>query len=157
MRLAAEHRLALEQLYEPLRRFAGAVGPPEIEPDDLVQEALVGALRRRPLGEYDDLGAYLRRSIVSLSTDHRRRFGRRRRVMSRLGPAEHSSTPTYPSDVAELAALPSDQRAVLYLGDVEGYPAPEIARMLGISADAVRARASRARRRLRMEMQEEMG
>jgi DNA-directed RNA polymerase specialized sigma24 family protein len=41
---------------------------------------------------------------------------------------------------------------VLYLSEVEGYRFEEIARMIGCSPAAARKRASRARRRLRVEL-----
>src|SRR5687768_9466293 len=59
-------------LYPGLRRLAGACGPIDGEPEDLVQEAVSRALRRGPLTELDDAGAYLRRSIVNLASNQRR-------------------------------------------------------------------------------------
>ena len=51
-----------DALYPALRRFAAVVGGLEVDPDDLVQEAVARALRRGPLGELDNPGAYLRRA-----------------------------------------------------------------------------------------------
>ncbi|MGH8935473.1 MAG: RNA polymerase sigma factor [Acidimicrobiia bacterium] len=143
-------------LYGPLRRFAGAVGPVEVDPDDLVQEALVRALQVRPLSEFHDVGAYLRRTIVNLATSDRRRFRRRRRALARLiGSAPAEADPVYPSDVAELLRLRPRERAVLFLHDVEGYAFREVAEMLGMRDGAVRMMASRGRRRLRELLTEE--
>lgn len=139
----------------PLRRFAAAVGPAEIDPDDLVQEALVGALARRDLADYDDLGAYLRRSIVSIAANHRRSFDRRRRAITRLGGGlDDVGPPAYPSDVADLSVLSPRARAVLWLVDVEGRSYREVAELLGGTEEAHRARASRARAQLRAHMEE---
>ena len=44
----AESRIFAD-LYPSLRRFAAVVGSVDIDPDDLVQDALVRALRRGPL------------------------------------------------------------------------------------------------------------
>jgi RNA polymerase sigma-70 factor (ECF subfamily) len=155
MAIDARSRLELERLYVPLRRFAAAVGPSEIDPDDLVQEALVGALTRRGLDEYDDLGAYLRRSIVSISANHRRSFDRRRRAITRLGGGlDDGPPPAYPSDVADLAVLSPRARAVLWLVDVEGRSYREVAELLGGTEEAHRARASRARAQLRVHVEE---
>lgn len=55
----------------------------------------------------------------------------------------------------ELMELPARQRAVIYLYYVEGYQVKEIARMLGISAQAVRKRMQRGREQLRVCWKEE--
>ena len=56
------------ELYGPLRRFAAVVGPIEVDPDDLLQEAVARVLRRRRLTDLDQPGAYLRRTIVNLAS-----------------------------------------------------------------------------------------
>src|SRR5712691_13290497 len=66
---------ALRVEYEPLRRFAAVIGRWDVEPDDLVQEAFAKVLVRQP-AQIRDLGAYLRRTVVNLATDERRRYGR---------------------------------------------------------------------------------
>lgn len=147
-------RRDLAQLYGPLRRFAAVVGPPEVDPDDLVQEAFVQALRRGPLQDYDRVGAYLRRAIVNLASNQRRSLSRRRRALGRLARAE-GEAPHYPSDLAELTRLAPADRAVLYLAEVEGLPYEEIGEALACTTATARARAARARRRLRAALGEE--
>lgn len=151
-RLRPSERELLVRLYPTLRRFAAVVGPIEIDPDDLVQDAVVGALGRRRLDDYSDLGAYLRRSIVSLAANERRRFGRRRRALSRLAPPVNGQVASYPSDLPDLVALAPESRAVLYLAEVEGWSYLEIATLLGTTEDAARTRASRARAQLRQQL-----
>ena len=138
-------------LYPALHRFAGAVGPLEVDPDDLVQEAFVRVLRAGRLEGVENPGAYLRRTIVHLAANHRRGLGRRRRALSRLETAPDASA-VYPSDLADLLRLAPEDRAVLYLVHVEQQPYAEAAATLGCSEEAARARASRARRRLRAEV-----
>lgn len=136
-------------LYPQLRRFAAAVCAPEDEPDDYVQEAFVRALLRRELHDYDNLGAYLRRTIVNLASNRRRGLARGRAALARLRHSRPlSSEETYPSDLADLRRVDSLTRAVLYLVDVEGWRYAEVARVVGVSEEAARARASRARQRL---------
>ncbi len=65
--LDAEAEL-FKKLYPPLRRFAAVVTPVEVEPDDLLQEAVTRALRRGSLTELDNPGAYLRRAMVNLAS-----------------------------------------------------------------------------------------
>lgn len=142
------------RLYPGLRRFAAVVGSFDVEPDDLVQEALVQALRRHPLTEYVDLGAYLRRTIVNLASNRRRSLGRRRMALLRLRPSAEPE-PDYPSDLSDLLRLPAQTRALLYLVDVEGTPFADAAAAVGCSEAAARARASRAHRKLRHDMSEE--
>lgn len=141
-------------LYPALHRFAAAVRPPELAADDLVQEALVRTLAVRPLAECDDPGAYLRTVIVRLASNHRRSLGRRGRALARLDATE-ASPPEYPSDLDDLRRLPPEDRAVLYLVVVERRAYADAAQVLGTSEAAARARASRALRRLRVELTSE--
>jgi RNA polymerase sigma-70 factor (ECF subfamily) len=144
----------LAATYERVRRFAAVVGPPDVEPDDLVQEAFVRALNRG-LDGIDDLTAYLRRTVLNLSSTSRRSWVRRRAAMARLGPAVQSEEMYVPM-VSDLFRLPADLRAALWLVEVEGWSYAEVGRVLGCSEDAARTRASRARRRLRLELIQEM-
>lgn len=145
--LEKESRLFAE-LYDPLRRFAAVVGPIEVDPDDLVQEALAKVLRRHRLTELDHPGAYLRRTIVNLASNQRRRFAVGRRALARLGSGSEAAGDTYPSDLDDLLRLDPKERAVLYLAEVEGYRYAEIGVLLGCTEAAARKRAMRARRRL---------
>jgi DNA-directed RNA polymerase specialized sigma24 family protein len=143
------------QLYVPLRRFAAVVKPPEVDADDLVQEALVRALAIRRLCEYEDPAAYLRRTIVNLASNQWRWLGRRRRALGRLTPPSHEGA-AYPSDLEELLRLKPLDRAALCLAVVEGRSYSEVADVLGSSEVAVRAWVSRALRRLRVELEQEV-
>jgi RNA polymerase sigma factor (sigma-70 family) len=138
------------RLYPGLRRFAAVVAPREVDPDDLLQEATARALRRGPLVGLDNPEAYLRRTMVNLASNERRRLGRWRRARTRLTPAaEEVAAASYPSDVSDLLALPPPARAVLWLADVEGWTFEQIGELLGCRPEAARARASRARGVLR--------
>jgi RNA polymerase sigma factor (sigma-70 family) len=144
------------ELYPSLRRFAAAVRAPEEDPDDLVQEALTRALAIGPLSSRENPGAYLRTAIVRLASNQDRWLGRRRRAFTRAAATTDADRATYPSDLDDLRRLPPRDRAVLYLSLVEGYSYKEIAVMLGCSEQAARARASRAIRRLRVDLREEI-
>jgi RNA polymerase sigma-70 factor, ECF subfamily len=145
------------ELYPALRRLAAMVAPPEAEPDDLVQEAVSRALRKGPLTRLDNPGAYLRRAVVNLAANERRRLGRWRRARIRAvrPPSDDGQPAAYPSDLADLLRLPPETRAALWLVDVEGRSFDEVAELLGTTNEAVRARASRARRALRQTITEE--
>ncbi|HWL41538.1 MAG TPA: sigma-70 family RNA polymerase sigma factor [Ilumatobacter sp.] len=138
----------LLRLYPSLRRFAAVVAPPEVAPDDLVHDALVLMLRRGPISSVAEPGAYLRRSMLNLASNHRRRLGRARHAADRLRP-DVSAVDSYPSDLDHLGVLRPEARAVLYMQHVEGRTSESIAQVLGLSDAAVRQIATRARRELR--------
>lgn len=139
----------VRDLYQPLRRFAAVVGSADVEPDDLVQEALTRALVLRPLSELDDPLPYLRRVILNLASNARRSSGRRDRALSRLGAGCEPAVASYPSDLAMLNDLSPDTRTILYLAEVEGWKYAEIGELIGCSEETARARSARARRALR--------
>jgi RNA polymerase sigma-70 factor (ECF subfamily) len=143
-------RARLEAAYAGTRRFAAVVGPPDVEPDDLVQEAFVRALQRG-LDDVDDLGAYLRRIVLNLSTSARRSWTRRQAILRRVGPQD-SVVPFASPLLSELTRLSADDRALLWLVEIEGWTYAEVGPLLGCSEDAARTRAARVRKRLRVEL-----
>jgi DNA-directed RNA polymerase specialized sigma24 family protein len=140
---------AIATLYPDLRRFAASVASSDVDPEDLVQEALSKVLRICPLEELDDPAAYLRRAIRNLEHGHRRRSARLRERLPRLVTADRCEA-TYPSDLGVLRHLRPGERALLYLTAVEGRPYADLVEVLGGSEQALRARAWKARRRLRL-------
>lgn len=136
-------------LYPALRRFAAVTGPVDVEPDDLVQEAVARTLRRHRLVDLDDAGAYLRRTIVNIAANQRRSKARWRLAVARLDRTDDTTRDQYASDLDDLLALAPDDRALLYMVEVEGRSYADAAPVLGINEDAARARAARARKRLR--------
>ena len=147
-------------VHGPLRRFAAVVRPPDVDVDDLVQEAVTRALRVGALADLDDPLVYLRRVVFRLVSNERRSFARRRDLDDRLGAGAGSAGPrsavdAYPSDLADLVALPPDQRAVLYLHVVERASHDEIASMLAITPEASRARLSRGLKALRTRLDDQ--
>ena len=143
--------------YPALRRFAFAVADLDCDPDDLLHEALVRVLDHKPIGEIDDLTAYVRRAITNVASNRRRSLGRRRRAIDRLGAGsgDETSTPAVPSDLAELMTLDPPNRAALYLFVVEGYSHRQVADVLDITVVAARSRVSKALKLLRTHMIEE--
>ena len=94
---------ALRAEYEPLRRFAAIIGRWDVEPDDLVQEAFAKVLAKQP-AQIRELGPYLRRTVVNLATDERRKFGRAADVAPKIA-TDGASIDSYPSDLSDLLAL----------------------------------------------------
>lgn len=89
-------------------------GPVDVEPDDLVQEALVRTLTKRQLAELDNPLAYLRRTIVNLASNQWRSAARRRQAVARLR-SDETVVPSYPTDIEAILDLPPKPRAILYL------------------------------------------
>lgn len=137
-----------DSLYPMLRRFAAVVADLDMDPDDLVQDALASTLARHPLEELDRPSAYLKQAIVNAASNKRRRAARWRGLLPRVA-TNAAIDDDYPSDLSILDELSPVDRAVIYLADVEGQPHDLIADDLGLTASAVRKRASRARRQLR--------
>ena len=138
----------VDEIYPPLRRFAAVVAPVDLEPDDLLQEALVSVLRSRRLSELDHPGAYLRKTVLNVAVSHNRRMGRRRRALTRFAASQDAPLlADFPSDLSELMELPPRERAALYLHEVEGYLYGEIGQMLGCSDAAAKKAGARGRRR----------
>ena len=142
----------LRELYEPLRRFAAVVGRWDVEPDDLVQEAYTRVLVRPP-GCVRDMGPYLRRTIVNIATNERRRARRNLTLMRRVSEIDAVTTvDAYPSELEDLMRLDPEVRGLLYLVEVEGEPIALAAAVVGMTAPAARMALTRARRRLRAEL-----
>ena len=146
----------LRRIYPGLRRFAAVVAPEEVDPDDLMQEALERLLAH---GTRDvvHIEAYLRQIIVHAASNHRRQLGRLRRALSRLShlTAATDTEAEYPSNLAFLEHIAPTARAVLFLQEVEGLQIRVIAHQLRMSEAAVKQTASRARRALREHIEQE--
>ena len=152
---ATDDAEVFRRCYTKLRRFAAVVAPPEVEPEDLLQDALVATMRTRPLRELEYPEAYLRRVILNQVSNHQRRSRVRWNAERLLRASRTQPLEVYPSDLSELMWLSPRQRAVLYLSEVEGFTFDEIAEMVGCSAPAARMSATRARRRLKVAMESE--
>jgi DNA-directed RNA polymerase specialized sigma24 family protein len=76
--------------------------------------------------------------------------------LTRFAAGNQPPADAYPSDLADLLRLSPEERAVLYLSEVEGYRFADIGRMLGCSEAAARKRAMRGRRRLYSALVEEV-
>lgn len=136
------------ELYPMLRRFAAVVADADMDPDDLVQDALAATLKRHELTEIHRPGPYLKQAIMHAVTNQRRRAARFRLLSPRLR-GDSETADHYPSDLAMLDALTPTDRAVIFLSDVEGLPGAVIAEELGLTHSAVRKRISRSRKQLR--------
>lgn len=150
--VASPHdRDLFESLYPELRRFAAYVADADIEPDDLVQDALLSTLQRYELSELDHPAAYLKRAVFNKAANRRRGLSRLRAALSQIRP-ETGREDEYLVEFTVLDTLDPIDRAILYLADVVGLPLDTVASDLGLTSVAVRKRASRAREKLRKEL-----
>ena len=151
-----EDKLAAEIPH--LRRYARALTRERESADDLVQDTLERALRKRylwrPTGR---LRSWLFRMLYRLYLNQRPR--RRREdekvvaledVRHQLGrPPSHDEQLHWRDVMQAVDEMPEDQRAVLILVALEHPSYVDGARMLGIAVGTFRSRLSRARRELR--------
>jgi RNA polymerase sigma-70 factor (ECF subfamily) len=99
---------------------------------------------------------WLHRIVVNACLDRMRRSKARPTVPLPEHDSAHPVEPSDPLGRRELAweidralrTLPEEQRAVLVLVDVEGYPVDEVAEMLGIPSGTVKSRCARGRAKL---------
>ena len=146
-------RTQLIALYPAMRRFAAVSADRDLDPDEIVQECFARVFSRWQYGPGpDDMGAYVRRTIINLIANERRTRSRSR--ARALEPTAESHEPDYPSHLAAvLDEVDPLDRALLFLVDVEGQSTAEAASAVGLTGVAARARLSRARRRLRAVVQ----
>ncbi len=122
--------------------------------EDLVQNALVKAyLRWRNIESNPE--AYVRRVLVTVAADERRRAHRRHETAMEALPETADGADPYAGvdgNVrlrAALAALPSRQRAAVVLRHWVGLEVAEVADLLGCSAGTVRSQTLRGLETLR--------
>src|SRR4051812_23476387 len=139
---------AIEELHRPLARFAYLICGDADRAEDLVADAYARVWPRWRTGRVDDLGAYLRRTIVNLSNQHwrRRRLEqreeRRQRVDWREGLSPERAADDRELVVAALQRLPDDQRVAIVLRIWDDMSEARVAELLGVPVGTVKSRVS---------------
>ncbi|MBY0333739.1 MAG: sigma-70 family RNA polymerase sigma factor [Acetobacteraceae bacterium] len=155
-------RAALAALLPQLRAFARFLAGSRAEADDLVQEALLRALRAAEEGRLpvapDGCGPSLRPWCLSVIRNvfHEQLRARRRETLHRRNGALDAQPLPPPQDghgtlsdlTQGLAALPPLLREALVLVGAEGLSQEEAAAICGVPVGTMKARVSRARRQL---------
>jgi len=142
-------------LYPALvRRLALVVGDAE-EAKDLAQTTYLRAYQH--LHQFDGRDARAWLYTIGLRLAFRERTRRQRwRLMVRSGPGPEPWQPAHdPALWDALRGLRREERAALLLNAVDGYTLAEIAGMLGVPAGTVGSWVSRARTRLREQLEKE--
>lgn len=117
--------------------------------EDVVHDAFIGLARHR--AKVSDPGAYLRRSVVNLSTNVHRRATRERRHLRTV--TEQVVEPVEIDDTWQLVQqLPPRQRAVLVLRFYLDLSEAETARVLGCRPGTVKSSTARALSKLKEQM-----
>jgi RNA polymerase sigma-70 factor, ECF subfamily len=149
-----EFEAAVRPWLEPLhRRLVLVVGNPH-DAEDIAQEALVRALTAWDRFDGADVRAWLYTIALRLAFDHLRS---RRRRLARLAtrvPVASYQDVADPDLQAALLRLDPRSRAALLASVVDGYAYREIAAMLGVAEGTVASMVSRARARLRADLED---
>lgn len=144
-------RRLVETYSDQLLRVAYSLLNSVPDAQDVCQEALLKALDHS--GQFESQEherAWLIRVTVNLCKNLRRSPWRTRTVGLDTVAEQPAFQPREGGVLEEIQRLPAKYREVLVLYYYMGYDSNEIADMLGIRADAVRARMSRARQKLRL-------
>jgi RNA polymerase sigma-70 factor (ECF subfamily) len=125
---------------------------------EVAQEALVRAHRDwEKVRTLDRPGAWVRRVLINLLIDQRRRVQRERGLVERLGPPAAVDAPSADDRRwwAAVRALPDRQRAVVTLHYLEDLPIADVAAILDIAPGTVKSTLSHARDNLRAALSSE--
>jgi RNA polymerase sigma-70 factor (ECF subfamily) len=140
-----------------LRRYAFSLLRSEDDADDLVQDCLERALRKRHLWRnYGSVRSWLFRILYHVFINQRVRLQRRGTAVSledtgdvRADPPRQEAHMACVDTVSALEKLPAEQRAAILLIALEGLPYDEAAYVLDIPVGTLRSRLSRGREALR--------
>lgn len=122
--------------------------------EDAVQDTFIRAYTKMPLLPPEEAKAWLIRVAVNLCKDYRKSIFRKRTVSLEQA-AQLSSAPLESVEaMLEFYQLPPAYRTILQLYYLEGYSQKEIASLLGMKESSVSSKLCRARKRLRMELEE---
>lgn len=141
-----------------MRRYAMALTNDPSRADDLVQDALERAIRKRHLvGQRGRLRGWLFKVLYNVFLNGRREAEKARRHVP-IDTVEHPSLSVQPHQEHQVAyveiiralhELPPDQRAAIALVALEDMAYDEAAEVLGIPIGTLRSRISRGREALR--------
>lgn len=148
-----DFRTTLAGLLPDLRAFARFLARDAAAADDLVQEALLRALRAEAQWRPEtSLRAWAFGILRNAFFEGRRRAGIERRVLDAVGTGASEAVPARQDGRAEvsqlgdaLARLAAPQREALVLVAVMGFSHEEAAEVAGVAVGTLKARVSRAR------------
>jgi RNA polymerase sigma-70 factor, ECF subfamily len=147
----------LEKEIPNLRRYARSLTRDRTCADDLVQDCLCRAIRKRHLFQPDTDGRAWLFTILHNQHVNDVRRAVRRRIAVRVEDVAPILTTAATQDASlhlrdfdrAIGRLPEEQRQVLLLVGLEGFPYEDVAEILDVPIGTVRSRLSRAREALR--------
>jgi RNA polymerase sigma factor (sigma-70 family) len=149
-----ERRVDFERVYRrelaPIVALAVALTGSRETGVELAQEAMLRAFREwSRVEQLERPGAWIRRVVINLAHDARRRGVREQRALHRLDASEVADR-ALPDDEfwAAVRELPERQRTVVALRYVEDLPVAAIASLMEVSEGTVKTLLFRARRTL---------
>ena len=144
----------LEQCIPALRRYAYTLYYQQDQADDLVQDCLERAIKKKLLWQQGtSLRAWLFTMQHNLYVNQLKRLGRQPQMITETEQLTHALEP-HKSDALIhdidfcMQQLPEDQRQILLLVSVEGFSYKEVGEIVGIPLGTVMSRLSRARKAL---------
>ncbi|MEV4280645.1 SigE family RNA polymerase sigma factor [Actinoplanes xinjiangensis] len=142
-----------------LLRYATVLTCDPHQADDIVGEVMVRVSARwRRIAAMDQPEAYVKRMVLNEFLSLRRRWGRvvpmsHEQLDTRAGAVDPLTERQERDElIRRVGALPARQRAVIVLRYFEGHTFDEIAELMGSRASTVRAQASTALAKLRLEV-----
>ena len=155
-------RLEFDQIYEQwfdeVARWVRALGGPNADRDDLVQDVFLIVYRRLPDFDGTNVAGWLYQIARRKVRDYRRLlwvkcvFSRSEPLLERLDVRGADPADCYEAKEKSLvleqllAQLSADQRAAFVLFEIEGQSGQEIARIQGVPINTVWARIHKARK-----------
>ena len=158
---APEFRAIYERWFNDVSRWVRAMGGPEADREDLVQDIFVVVHRRLPDFDGQNLPGWLYQIARHRVRDFRRLLWVRHllfgsvplsETLTRGGPSPSDSLETTEKRrLLEhlLRNLHESERAALVLFEIDGYRGEEIAEMQGVPINTVWARIHKARKKLK--------
>lgn len=153
-----------EAWFEDVSRWVRALGGPDADRDDLVQDVFLVVYRRLPDFDGQNVAGWLYQIARRRVRDFRR-LSWVKYLMARRQPLSEGLTSSGASPAEQLEskqrgallerlllALNADQRAAFVLFEIEGYSGEEIARLQGVPINTVWARIHKARKKLELQI-----
>ncbi len=159
-----EFRAIYETWFEEVSRWIRAMGGPQADREDLVQDVFLVVHRRLPDFDGQNLPGWLYQIARHRVRDFRRLVWVRRMLFGKVPLTD--ALPTLgasPSDTAEtnekrvllerlLEKLNDSERAALVLFEIDGYSGEEIAEIQGVPLNTAWGRIHKARKKLKAQL-----
>jgi RNA polymerase sigma-70 factor, ECF subfamily len=158
---ALDFRVIYERWFDEVSQWIRAMGGPEADREDLVQDVFVVVHRRLPFFDGDNLAGWLYQIARHRVRDFRRLLWVKHLLFGSVplpdnlakegaSPAETLETDEKRATLERLLGkLNESERAALVLFEVDGYSGDEIAQIQGVPVNTVWARIYKARKKLK--------